>query len=339
MPSLKEMAQSTRAKKEKVVPKEKLNPMGETWQVEYIHSGGCMTCDNQEFISQYNGTCVVCDRIMTQEGYNNRISENKVLTYHEIIHNQTGYTFKEIEKLVEDKREELKGLISEEGALFVITKDLGVELRSEAEVKKEQNDQDMFNDDITEIEVVEKPKSKTKPKSKPKTKQPKKVKETKKYPLKVIPIEKGQLSDPLILEDAKQRILNDIHLYNFTIENIVNNDDSVLINGKEHLCKSGVRKIQLALNISTEIIEEDIHRLDGVWVAKYRVRASAPSGRFAEAIGACVQDEKGRSRTYHDTLATAETRATSRSVMNLVGWGSVTSEEINDVVEDSGDLF
>lgn len=210
------------------------------------------------------------------------------------------------------------------------------EMAQRANVKVEPEEPELFVDDdnITETKIVEKPKATT-----PKKQQLKKPKETKNFPLKIIPMKKSQLSDPMILDEAKQRILNDIHLYNFTIENIVNNEDTVFINGKDHLCKSGVRKIQLALNISTEITHEDIKCIDGVWVAKYKVRAMTQGGRFAEAIGACVQDEKGRARTYHDTIATAETRASSRAVMNLVGWGSVTSEEINDVVSDSGDLF
>ncbi len=44
---------------------------------------------------------------------------------------KTGLNKKDIEDLVEKKKEELKGLISEEGALFIIAKDLGVDVREE----------------------------------------------------------------------------------------------------------------------------------------------------------------------------------------------------------------
>ena len=44
---------------------------------------------------------------------------------------ETGLTRKEIETRVEEKKKELKGLISEEGALFVIAKELGVDVKEE----------------------------------------------------------------------------------------------------------------------------------------------------------------------------------------------------------------
>ncbi len=43
----------------------------------------------------------------------------------------TGLTRKEIQNLVEDKKDELKGLISDEGALFIIAKELGVDVKNE----------------------------------------------------------------------------------------------------------------------------------------------------------------------------------------------------------------
>ncbi|MHA1391251.1 MAG: DUF2240 family protein [Promethearchaeota archaeon] len=56
---------------------------------------------------------------MKTEAYINKIIED------------TGLSKKEIQSLVEEKKEELKGLISDEGALFVIAKELGVEVTSE----------------------------------------------------------------------------------------------------------------------------------------------------------------------------------------------------------------
>ncbi len=55
-------------------PEEKLNPLGETWEVEYVHHGSCMLgCGRTELISKHNGTCVVCDDIMTAKAYDNKI--------------------------------------------------------------------------------------------------------------------------------------------------------------------------------------------------------------------------------------------------------------------------
>jgi len=60
---------------------------------------------------------------------------------------KTGLNKKDIEELVRKKKEELKGLISEEGALFVIAKDLGVDVREEN--KELLNEIDINISDIT----------------------------------------------------------------------------------------------------------------------------------------------------------------------------------------------
>lgn len=55
----------------------------------------------------------------------------KTEVYINKIIEDTGLTRKEIQGLVEDKKNELKGLISEEGALFIIAKELGVDIKNE----------------------------------------------------------------------------------------------------------------------------------------------------------------------------------------------------------------
>jgi len=45
---------------------------------------------------------------------------------------ETGLTKKEIEELVKEKKQELKGLISDEGALFIIAKELGVDVKDQS---------------------------------------------------------------------------------------------------------------------------------------------------------------------------------------------------------------
>ncbi|TFG08730.1 MAG: DUF2240 family protein [Promethearchaeota archaeon] len=58
--------------------------------------------------------------MMKSEAYINKIIED------------TGLQRKEIQELVEEKKQELKGLISEEGALFIIAKELGVDIKEES---------------------------------------------------------------------------------------------------------------------------------------------------------------------------------------------------------------
>ena len=55
----------------------------------------------------------------------------KTEAYIKKIVEETGLSKNEIQTLVEEKKEELKGLISDEGALFVIAKELGVDVASE----------------------------------------------------------------------------------------------------------------------------------------------------------------------------------------------------------------
>lgn len=52
---------------------------------------------------------------------------------------QTGLSQEDIQQKVSEKIEELSGLISEEGALFVISKELGVELEIPKDVKPESD--------------------------------------------------------------------------------------------------------------------------------------------------------------------------------------------------------
>lgn len=114
--------------------------------------------------------------------------------------------------------------------------------------------------------------------------------------------------------------------------------------------KSAVKKLSTFWDISVtapDSVRDDLG--DGHY--GFRVRAIATRGsRTVEAWGACSTQEerfdvepkrdesdteferrhrKALARAYHDILSTAETRATNRAVMNLigVGGGEITAEE------------
>ena len=55
----------------------------------------------------------------------------KIESYINKIIQETGLSKQEIQEMVSNKKEELKGLISDEGALFVIAKELGVDVKEE----------------------------------------------------------------------------------------------------------------------------------------------------------------------------------------------------------------
>ncbi|HEV7180157.1 MAG TPA: hypothetical protein VGN11_09800 [Candidatus Baltobacteraceae bacterium] len=115
--------------------------------------------------------------------------------------------------------------------------------------------------------------------------------------------------------------------------------------------KSFVKKIQTYFGITVQVVSADRDPLNDAHFA-FRVvaRAVAPNGRSVDATGACStleerfdlnpygdeseqrfsdRQKKALARAYHDVLSTAETRATNRAVMNLIGGGEVTADEIS----------
>src|ERR1700674_1112033 len=69
-------------------------------------------------------------------------------------------------------------------------------------------------------------------------------------------------------------------------------------------------------------------REDGSFVWSFRVRAQAPNGRFTEAVAAGDSRERKFSHIEHDVQATAQTRAKSRAISDLIGAGEVSAEEM-----------
>lgn len=257
------------------------------------------------------------------------------------IKEDTELTTEEINQKIRDKRDKLKGLISEEGALFIILKEFGLdmdeyhrkfdapELSEEGftEESKEQTQEAFTDEEVQEeIEFVDTKKAVSHT-------EPKKVEPVEKPSTEIIEFNKGEIDE---MDSEKQHIIREIELYNFTIQNIVKKSDY----HEGNIKKSGVRKLQTAFNISTRIIDEVITQKDGICMAKYKVKAEAPSGRTAECVGAAVQNEKKDKFgnliwSYHDTIATAQTRATSRAILDLVGFGQTSAEEINDTPTES----
>jgi hypothetical protein len=96
----------------------------------------------------------------------------------------------------------------------------------------------------------------------------------------------------------------------------------------------GWSKLATFYGASTEIMELTVERDDDGQPIRARavVRATAANGRHADGDGACAINEprfrapSGRQKAEHDLPATAVTRATNRSVSNLIGFGSVSAE-------------
>ena len=104
-------------------------------------------------------------------------------------------------------------------------------------------------------------------------------------------------------------------------------------NKKEAPTKQWRSKLTRFFGITCELISEQREDLpDGSFVIKARYRAIAPNGMSMEGDGACWSETKkgGKGDLYHNTISHAHTRAKNRAVLELVGFGEVSAEEIED---------
>lgn len=150
---------------------------------------------------------------------------------------------------------------------------------------------------------------------------------------------------PLVFEDAKNRVDNEIKLFIYVRNQIITKDDIFIFRNKygkenEFITKSGVRKLMTAFGITSRIIHEltNVEKTkSGEWVAEIWAEARVGNGRTFMDIGICEQFEKNRKRTKHDTVATAVTRAINRAALGLFGFGMVSKEEVLDDTTDKPD--
>jgi hypothetical protein len=106
------------------------------------------------------------------------------------------------------------------------------------------------------------------------------------------------------------------------------------IQGRPRIKKSGWRKIAAAFGISDALLREERREIETpagrhfVW--EVSVRAIAPNGRYADAVGSCASTERRFAHVDHDVRSTAHTRAKNRAIADLVGGGEVSAEEMID---------
>ena len=130
-----------------------------------------------------------------------------------------------------------------------------------------------------------------------------------------------------IPESSIEQVSQDFKLYQYVLQQIVSKSDYQEIGSKSFLKKSGFRKLATAFQISTELLSEEYNATAEYW--KIVVRATLPTGRYADGVGICEKSEKNKIRTIHDTYATAYTRATNRAIADLIGMGQVSAEEVS----------
>jgi hypothetical protein len=132
--------------------------------------------------------------------------------------------------------------------------------------------------------------------------------------------------------------------YRALCESILTPDDVIGIPGTPggFVKRSGFSKLATFYGVSTEIVTQGMARVtegdDAGKPLRARavVRATAVNGRRADGDGACAITEprfrqgSGRQKAEHDLMATAVTRATNRAISNLIGFGTVSAEEMED---------
>jgi hypothetical protein len=117
---------------------------------------------------------------------------------------------------------------------------------------------------------------------------------------------------------------------------------------KEFCKKAGCQKLAVVFNLSCDIITQQVEHLpDGKIIARVQAKAiHVPSGRYWTASAACSSDEKmqevfdkegkptGEKRLFnparveHDVLSHAQTRASNRAVLSILGSGEISAEEM-----------
>jgi len=110
----------------------------------------------------------------------------------------------------------------------------------------------------------------------------------------------------------------------------------VRLDGKIFRTKTNWRATSVAYHVTVTVERDERIVLDGepdnyMWIVT--CRATAPNGRSVVGDGACSAAEKYRGRlrpTEHNVRSHAHTRAFNRAISNLVGFGEVSAEEIED---------
>jgi len=139
----------------------------------------------------------------------------------------------------------------------------------------------------------------------------------------VVPVDTAML--PVDVEQA----MVEWKAYQDLTERLIDKTDYQNIGPKRFKKKSAWRKYAKAFNLSCEIIDKIVERgEDGkIQYADFVVRATAPSGRYAEAWASCSRTERAFSHDQ-DIAATAQTRAENRAISDLIGAGEVSAEEM-----------
>ena len=113
-------------------------------------------------------------------------------------------------------------------------------------------------------------------------------------------------------------------------QKFLDRNDYVNIKWKVYIKKSWFRKLGLILWISTEIVKHERIEKDKCFIHEYTIRATASNGRYTECSWACASNERTYNHIENDVIATAQTRASSRAISDLLGIWEIFYEDTNN---------
>jgi hypothetical protein len=157
----------------------------------------------------------------------------------------------------------------------------------------------------------------------------------------LVPVEPLNLVAPVAGAAA---LVENQKAYHAVVNALLDESDYQALDRGRFKKKSAWRKLNVAFNVTTELLDQVEARDDAGRLIRATVtaRATAPNGRYADGIGVCdVHDRHTRAclagcvgfhhfaHPEHDILATAHTRATNRASSDLYGMGEVSAEEID----------
>ncbi len=146
--------------------------------------------------------------------------------------------------------------------------------------------------------------------------------------------DKGSEAPLPVVKPNVEQAVEAVRLFQELKGKLLGAEDVVEIGGKRHIKRSGWRKVALAFNVSTAIVDVQREKWEDRTVIRVRVRATAPGGRFAEEVGVCETREllqQHMDATDHNIETKAATRAINRAVSDLVGGGEVSADELMPV--------
>lgn len=160
-------------------------------------------------------------------------------------------------------------------------------------------------------------------------------------PLATVPMVQTETSLPMVFDrDAYVNTLRQTGwqrtlaaAYDYAVAQLVGPNDVQVDRGRTFKKKSAWRKLARHFSIDVRCSLDDVRmerHSDGEFTAYAVATAIAPWGQTWQDVGACGTDEEKGKReiTEADAVATAMTRASNRSVSNLIAMGEVSAEEM-----------